>query len=416
MKKKNNKMVKLSAILATALIAASATGISTSAQSVRTMEAERVASQGTAASNVKASLSLKGASATPGETVSVPMIINSENTCTCYDVVIEYDARLTALKPQGVKAYCDFEENGRKFMSLVGFEAEPYEDGSAVATLNFQIPEGAENDNYNIRFSQITNFSTEEADYENYTTDNTYINVTGGVEKVNKGNSITLSHNQAIAGENCVVQVIPTSGNKATCYDMVVEYDPRLFLETRDVRGANASDIFEEDGKCYVSLVGYTSDIYTDGSPMAALNFHVPADAAVGERFEVKIAKITTFSTEFDDITDYTYSDGSVEVMAEATPAGTKGSFKTYYQYAEDGTLIGSKVGIRGDFTGNGNFDIRDCAAIAKICASAHGNSGNENSEAAFFGDINDDNVLNIRDSAQGAKHLANLTETESWS
>ena len=41
--KKNNKMVKFTAILATALMAVSATGISTSAQGVKQMEAAKTA-------------------------------------------------------------------------------------------------------------------------------------------------------------------------------------------------------------------------------------------------------------------------------------------------------------------------------------------------------------------------------------
>ena len=174
--KKTNKMVKFTAILATALMAVSATGISTSAQGVKNIEASKTANASEHKSfkryskaNESANLiALESKEAKPGEEISIPITTFTGNTCSCYNVVIEYDSRLEFVSAQGAQAFCDFEQNGIKYVSVVGYTTGCYKDGQAVSTLTFKVPENAENDNYYVSFSEITSFSTDTADYDDY--------------------------------------------------------------------------------------------------------------------------------------------------------------------------------------------------------------------------------------------------------
>ncbi len=179
---------------------------------------------------------------------------------------------------------------------------------------------------------------------------------------------------------------------------MLVGYDSRLLLEDRDVAGANSFCIFEEDGRSYVSLVGYTADIYSDGQAMAALNFHIPADAVANETFEVKIAKVETFATAYEEFEKFSTADATITVAAP----GSDKQYKVFQKFAPNGALMGSAVGFRGDANGDGKTNVRDAAAIANVLASRQefDEWGN------FFGDVDDNGQVNVRDAAKIAKFV----------
>lgn len=420
-KKNNNNLKKISAIFATALMAASAAGMSVSADSVQTLNAfkgtktaktasktaKRAKSSNMTVDNENAAeqtialTSDNNGMAKPGDVVEVAMTMNTNNTCVCYDLVVEYDARLELASVIGPKASCEYEENGRKFVSLVGFEAAPYKDGSNVVLLYFNVPKNAENDDYEVSFNQITSFSDEYEDYENYEAKNAVITVTGGVEK--KETALELKNVTGLAGGSAVVQVVPTTGNRCTCYDMLVEYDPRLVLEQKDVAGANAFEIYEEDGRCFVSLVGYTADVYQDGAPMAALNFQIPYDASSEDTYEIKIAEVTSFSSNIADFDKYNKSNAVISVVTPK-PGQKISEYKTFQKFAANGTLIGSMVGFRGDSNNDGKTNVRDAAVIAN--ALAH-HSGDIDEMGEFFGDVDDNGTLNVRDAARIAGYVA---------
>ncbi len=409
--KKNNKMVKFTAILATALMAVSATGISTSAQGVKKMEAARTASavkntirrysKNSESTNL---ITLESKNAKPGEEISIPITTFTGNTCSCYNVIIEYDARLQFRGVQGAQAFCDFEQNGSKYVSVVGYTADTFKDGQAVASLTFTVPENAENDNYSIRFNEITSFSTDEADYADYAVKDAIVTVTGGAEKVIRGNCIQLCNVTGIAGDNAVVKVVPFSDSKCACYDMLIEYDPALLLEDGGVRGANSFSIFEENGRSYVSIVGYTSGSYKDGEAMATLNFVIPEDAVSGEIFNVTVAELSNFATSTDEICDVQVSNAAVTVADSYTASGLS-EYVTYKVYANDGVLVSTKVGKRGDINCDGVTNVRDASMAARYCAT--GNRSGITDEGMFYGDVDDNGKLNIRDAAKIARFVA---------
>lgn len=422
MKKSGKKLTKVSAVLATALMAASVAGMTTSASEMKQAEAlngggpVRTASKNTkrakSSNNKKgdigettsttASISLLGGGAKPGDIVEVPIVMKTGNQCTCYDVLVEYDSRLEFDSVVGAQAICDFEENGRKYVSIVGYDVKPYEDDVAVATIKLRVPDGAENDDYQVRFSQITSFSTDYADFEEYKANNTVIKVTGGVEKVGK-NSIKLLSTTGMVGDSAVVQLVPQTGNKCVAYDILVEYDSRLLLESKDIAGANAHCIFEEDGKSYVSLVGYTADIFADNEAMAALNFHLPSDADESDVFEVNMVTITDFSSSYASFEDYETQNALISVCQTSRPNDKYQEYKVFRKYSAGGALIGSAVGFRGDANGDNKADVRDAAATANYCATKNG----VDEMGQFFGDVDDSGKMDVRDAAKIARYVA---------
>ncbi len=424
---KKNKLMKVSAVLATALMAASATGMTTTADGMKTSEAlkgtgrttksasrtTRKAKGGSSKSfdqedEAQVSMTLSGNDAKAGDIVEFELSFETGNQCTCYDMLIEYDARFEFVGVEGAKAFCDFEENGRKFVSLVGYEVSPYQDGQTVATIKLKVPKGAENDDYEVRFSQVTTFSTDFADFENYKTNNAVINVTGGVEK-KQTDGLRLKNVTGIAGDSAVVQLIPHSGNKCVAYDLLIEYDSRLLLEDKDVAGANSFCIFEADGKCYVSLVGYTSGVFADGDVAAALNFHLPQDATASDTYEVKINTVTDFSSSYASFENFETENAVISIYQSSRPNDKFQEHKVFKKFAANGTLIGSAVGMRGDANNDGKADVRDAAATAMYCATKTG----VDDMGQFFADVDDSGKMDVRDAAKIARYVA--TGKTSW-
>lgn len=398
--KKMNKFVKGTMILTAAIMAVTTTGMTVSTA----VGAEEITTSTYLAASNSKSISLKSQKAKPGETVSVPLTMGTNNCCTAYDILIEYDSRLEFESVEGAKASDSFENEGKKYVSVVGYDEKGFKDGEAAAKINFKVLKDAENGKYPVRFSQITSFSDNYADFENYAVNNAYITVTGGAPE-QKRRGMELVNVMGLAGKSAVVQVVPNTDGQCSSYDILLEYDPRLILEDRDVAGANSFCIFEENGKCYVSLVGYTTKTFEDGQPMAALNFHIPQDADVNDTYSVKFVQITSFSTLYSDLEDYQTLDGEISIVKSSRPNDKYQEYKMFQKFAADGTLIFSGVGFRGDANSDGKADVRDAAAIAKRCATGK-NVMDELGE--FFGDVDENNKLNIRDAAKLARYIAN--------
>jgi hypothetical protein len=403
-------------------MAASATGMTTTADGMKTSEAlrgtggrtTRSASRNTRRAkggNSKSSfdeleenatMTLTGNDAKVGEIVEFELKFETGNQCTCYDMLVEFDSRFEFVGVEGAKAFSNFEEGGRKFVSLVGYEVSPYQDGQTVAKIKLRVPEGAENDDYEVRVSQVTSFSTDYADFENYKINNAVIKVTGGVDK-KQTDGIRLVSTTGVAGDSAVVQLVPHSGNKCVAYDLLVEYDSRLLLEDKDVANANSFCIFEADGKCYVSLVGYTSGVFADGDVAAALNFHIPADATPDDTFEVKIATVTDFSSSYASFENFETEDAVISIFQSSRPNDKFQEHKVFKKFAANGALIGSAVGMRGDSNGDGKADVRDAAATASYCASKKG----VDEMGQFFADVDDSGKMDVRDAAKIARYVA---------
>lgn len=397
---KKNRLMKASVIFAAAVMAVSATGMTALAAE----ENVEITETYFAAKASSESLSLTSQNAKPGETVSIPLTMKTNNKCTAFDLLIEYDSRLEFVKVEGAKASYDFEDSGKKYVSIIGYQTEPFKDGQTAAAIKLKVPKGAENDNYEVKFSQITSFSNNIENFENYTTNNAKIKVTGGVQKKTKG--IELVSTVGMSGKSAVVQVVPNTNNTCSSYDVLIEYDSRLLLESKDVAGANSFCIFEENGKSYVSLVGYVTGIFSDGEAMAALNFHIPDDASANDTFEVKFAKVTSFSSAYSDLEGYQTTDGAISIVRSSRPNDKFQEYKLFQKFGPDGKIIFSGVGYRGDANNDGKADIRDAAAIAAKCLSKSGKSKIDEM-GEFFGDVDENGTLNIRDAAKIARYIS---------
>ena len=372
---KKNGLMKALAVLATATMMITTAGMTAagaeSGEEIVSYSYDRYAAGET--------ISLKGANAKPGETVEIPIVMNTGNQCTSYDVVVEYDARLDFVGVSGAKMAYDFEEDGRKFVSILGYAFEPYQDGETVATIKLQVPAVAENDDYQVRFEHISNFSNEYENFENYKSTDTSITVTGGIQRVDNV-LVELTSTSASAGDTAEVKVVPTANDQCTSYEMLLEYDSRLTIDNEDVSGVNTLCIFEEDGRSYISMIGYTTRTYADGEAMATLDFHVPEDAIDGEEFDISIVEVKNISTELYDFNKCTTKDATISIDANA--------------------------GCKGDANVDGKADVRDAALIARACANK--NSNELTAKGEKLGDVDGNSIINVRDAAKIARYVAN--------
>lgn len=160
---KKNLFVKASAILATAIMTVSALGMTVF---------------GAEAANDEKSISLHGSEVFAGETVEIPLTMKTENQCTGYDLLVEFDPSFEFISVKGAKASMNFERDGRKFVSLAGYEVAPYQDDAVAASIKLYVPPTVEeHDSYNVVFSEICGFSSDDEDFENYHTSNAVVSV-----------------------------------------------------------------------------------------------------------------------------------------------------------------------------------------------------------------------------------------------
>lgn len=170
---KMNRLMKVLAVISTAVMAVSAAGVTAAADYTDTTEM---------VSNVEvssgATIILEGSTAAPGQTVDIPVKLNSGNRCTSYDMSIEYDSRLEFVEAGGAMYAVPYEENGHSYVAINGFKAAPYKDGKAIATLTFAVPEDVqENTNYEVKVGKIENLLLDYECFSNADTVNTVISV-----------------------------------------------------------------------------------------------------------------------------------------------------------------------------------------------------------------------------------------------
>ena len=68
------------------------------------------------------------------------------------------------------------------------------------------------------------------------------------------------------------------------------------------------------------------------------------------------------------------------------------------------------EIGIRGDANYDGEFNIRDAAALARIISDKKDMDDFLDSIAGYLSDYNRDGKVNVRDAAAMAKALASVT------
>lgn len=170
---KKNGLMKVVTVIATAAMMITAAGM-TAAGAERENEIVSVSSERYVGGET---ISLVGTSAQQGAIAEVPVVMNTNNQCTSYNVLVEFDSRLDFVGVEGAKMTNSYEENGRKYVALVGYEMEPYQDGETVATIKLQVPEEAEEGEYEVKFDRVESFSNEYEDFANYRSTDAVITV-----------------------------------------------------------------------------------------------------------------------------------------------------------------------------------------------------------------------------------------------
>lgn len=213
--------------------------------------------------------------------------------------------------------------------------------------------------------------------------------------------TIELSDAQAIAGKTVSVQMTMETGNNCYAYDLVVEYAPELELES--VVGANAYSELDN----YVAIVGYVStNPFMDNKPIVTFNFKVPSEAEVGDIYEVKFNDIRSFSGLDCDFEYFELENSEIEVLEE-TKKHT--DYMVFEKKDENGNVIDTLTGLRGDADGDGKVSAKDAAMIAQHCAKSYtGESVIESEENQYFANVNaNGGKPTARDAAAIANYMA---------
>lgn len=133
------------------------------------------------ANEKEATLKLTEASGIAGQAVVVNLEVESGNTCTGYNIDVEFDDRLEL---KSVGGYIATETIGN-VVQVINATPGIFEDNTPVSSLTFVIPKDAdENDSYDITISRVEQVSDEEAYVENVTVMGTTINVLESAKKV----------------------------------------------------------------------------------------------------------------------------------------------------------------------------------------------------------------------------------------
>lgn len=205
---KKTTLLKASAILSSAIMTISAFGMTVMG-----------------AQSDKVSISLHDQKVYAGATVEIPMTMKTNNQCTAYDLLVEYDSNLELVGTNGTKASESFEKDNRKYVTLVGFEPSPYKDDSTVATIKLYVPPTVECDDYNVSFNLIASLSSDDGEFEDYT------------------------------AEDAIVSVVPfESRTKGTKGRIAEKYSECKVFQK-----------FDKNGKLMDAAVGYRGDANSDG-------------------------------------------------------------------------------------------------------------------------------------------------------
>lgn len=109
----------------------------------------------TSASEATASLSLTDAKGIAGQSISVDVVLDTDNMCNGYDIDVTFDDRLELKNVTG----CFATETNDNVTTIINFTGSTFKDGKAVSTLTFNIPKDAkESDTYDLEITRVGNF------------------------------------------------------------------------------------------------------------------------------------------------------------------------------------------------------------------------------------------------------------------
>ena len=121
-----------------------------------------------------ATLSLSDANAIAGKLVTVNLTMETGNLCAGYNIDIEYDERLTPVSIEGAVATCQIEN----VITLVNFTGTYFADNEVYSSITFKVPMNVEvGTEFEVNFKTIRNFTTDTAEFEDYSLVNSKITV-----------------------------------------------------------------------------------------------------------------------------------------------------------------------------------------------------------------------------------------------
>jgi hypothetical protein len=155
---RKNILMKISAVLSSAIMAVTA---GTFAASAASYDSEH-------------SLALESSDALAGKIVNIDLDMVSGNLCDGYTISVEYDSDLQFKRVNGGATYA---QDGN-IINITGFTPYTFEDGK-VASISFEVPEDAkENEIYDVRIVNIKDFGTlDDGNFDNVSVTNAQIKV-----------------------------------------------------------------------------------------------------------------------------------------------------------------------------------------------------------------------------------------------
>ena len=124
-----------------------------------------------------ATLSLSDANAIAGKLVTVNLTMETGNLCAGYNVDIEYDERLTFKKTTGA-VVAEENKQYKNVISLVNFTGTYFADNGIHSSITFEVPKDVEvGTEFEVKFTNIGNFTTDTAEFENRNLINSTITV-----------------------------------------------------------------------------------------------------------------------------------------------------------------------------------------------------------------------------------------------
>ena len=192
--------------------------------------------------------------------------------------------------------------------------------------------------------------------------------------------SMGLTETSAVAGKCVTVDLVLNTGNVCSGYNVDIEFDSELVLKS--VQGVTASCQIEN----VVTLIEFTGAYLPDDEAVATLTFEVPEDAAEGQKYDIRIQKITNFCKDNEEFKNVITNNSSINVVESAKNVT---NHKVYIDNQNK-----TEVALRGDANCEGRVDLYDAIAITKKMM------GKEkfNQKQEFFADVNEDGKVDLYD------------------
>lgn len=209
--------------------------------------------------------------------------------------------------------------------------------------------------------------------------------------------SMTLTSANAFAGKSVTVDLTLETGDTCSGYDLSIEFDEELTLESVD--GAFASEV---NGNV-VTVINFQGLPFKDGKACTTLTFEVPEDATAGEEFEVEVSRIGSFCTDSGEIEAPVVNNSKIKVLESAKPV------TNHLIYVEKNVEV---VALRGDSNGDGKVDLYDIVRVTKSMMAIV----TLDTQQAFFADVNQDGKVDLYDAISLCKYSMASDKENAWS